>query len=87
MGQVTDDFGNVFRRGLATPLNVHDWQMLSQSAARLVSGGPGAGVPSRRCGDRPPMSRMGTGSGISRDITGPETVNHSGCASPLRRRT
>ena len=33
MGQVTDDFGNVFRRGVATPLNVHDWQMLSKSAA------------------------------------------------------
>ena len=33
MGQVADDFGNVFRRGVATPLNVHDWQMLSKSAA------------------------------------------------------
>ena len=33
MAQVTDDFGNVFRRGVATPLNVHDWQMLSKSAA------------------------------------------------------
>jgi catechol 2,3-dioxygenase-like lactoylglutathione lyase family enzyme len=33
MGQVIDDFGNVFRRGVATPLNVHDWQMLSKSAA------------------------------------------------------
>ncbi len=27
---VTDDFGNVFRRGEFTPLNVHDWQLLSQ---------------------------------------------------------
>ena len=33
MAQVTDDFGNVFRRGVATPLNIHDWQMLSKSAA------------------------------------------------------
>ncbi len=34
MGQVTDDFGNVFRRGVPTPLNVHDWQLLSNGAAR-----------------------------------------------------
>jgi catechol 2,3-dioxygenase-like lactoylglutathione lyase family enzyme len=33
MGQVTDDFGNVFRRGVATPLNIHDWQLLSKGAA------------------------------------------------------
>jgi catechol 2,3-dioxygenase-like lactoylglutathione lyase family enzyme len=33
MAQVSDDFGNVFRRGVATPLNIHDWQMLSKSAA------------------------------------------------------
>ncbi|MGH9160571.1 MAG: ArsI/CadI family heavy metal resistance metalloenzyme, partial [Vicinamibacteraceae bacterium] len=33
MAQVTDDFGNVLRRGVPTPLNVHDWQTLSQSAA------------------------------------------------------
>jgi catechol 2,3-dioxygenase-like lactoylglutathione lyase family enzyme len=33
MRQVTDDFGNVFRRGVSTSLNVHDWQMLSKSAA------------------------------------------------------
>jgi hypothetical protein len=30
---VTDDFGNVFRRGEPAPLNVHDWQVLSKSAA------------------------------------------------------
>jgi catechol 2,3-dioxygenase-like lactoylglutathione lyase family enzyme len=34
MAQVSDDFGNVFRRGVATALNIHDWQMLSKSAAR-----------------------------------------------------
>jgi catechol 2,3-dioxygenase-like lactoylglutathione lyase family enzyme len=33
MAQVTDDFGNVFRRGVATPLNIHDWQLLAKSAA------------------------------------------------------
>jgi catechol 2,3-dioxygenase-like lactoylglutathione lyase family enzyme len=31
--EVVDDFGNVFRRGVATPLNVHDWQALSKGAA------------------------------------------------------
>jgi catechol 2,3-dioxygenase-like lactoylglutathione lyase family enzyme len=31
--EVKDDFGNVFRRGELTPLNIHDWQMLSQSPA------------------------------------------------------
>jgi catechol 2,3-dioxygenase-like lactoylglutathione lyase family enzyme len=33
MAQVADDFGNVFRRGVPTALNVHDWQMLSKSGA------------------------------------------------------
>ena len=33
MAQVTDDFGNVFRRGEPTAVNVHDWQVLSKSAA------------------------------------------------------
>ena len=36
MGQVTDDFGNVFRRGVPTPLNVHDWQVLSKGAANAA---------------------------------------------------
>jgi catechol 2,3-dioxygenase-like lactoylglutathione lyase family enzyme len=34
MAQVSDDFGNVFRRGVTTVLNIHDWQTLSKSAAR-----------------------------------------------------
>jgi catechol 2,3-dioxygenase-like lactoylglutathione lyase family enzyme len=34
MQQVTDDFGNIFRRGVPASLNVHDWQVLSKSAAR-----------------------------------------------------
>jgi hypothetical protein len=33
MEQVIDDFGNVFRRGVATPINVHDWQVLSKGPA------------------------------------------------------
>jgi hypothetical protein len=33
LAQVTDDFGNVFRRGDALSLNIHDWQTLSKSAA------------------------------------------------------
>src|SRR5262249_28808833 len=33
LSQVVDDFGNVFRRGVVTALNVHDWQALSTSAS------------------------------------------------------
>jgi catechol 2,3-dioxygenase-like lactoylglutathione lyase family enzyme len=33
LAEVKDDYGNVFRRGELTPLNVHDWQMLAKSAA------------------------------------------------------
>jgi hypothetical protein len=33
MSEVVDDFGTVFRRGVPIPMNVHDWQMLSKSAA------------------------------------------------------
>jgi catechol 2,3-dioxygenase-like lactoylglutathione lyase family enzyme len=33
LAEVTDDYGNVFRRGELTPLNVHDWQMLSTGDA------------------------------------------------------
>jgi hypothetical protein len=34
MKQVTDDFGNVYQRGIATTVNVHDWQVLSKGAGR-----------------------------------------------------
>jgi catechol 2,3-dioxygenase-like lactoylglutathione lyase family enzyme len=34
MKQVTDDFGNVYQRGMATAINVHDWQVLSKGAGR-----------------------------------------------------
>jgi hypothetical protein len=33
MAQVTDDFGNVFRRGAVTSLPVRDWEMLSTGPA------------------------------------------------------
>ena len=33
LAEVRDDYGNVFRRGELTPLNVHDWQMLSKGDA------------------------------------------------------
>jgi hypothetical protein len=33
LAEVTDDYGNVFRRGELTPLNTHDWQMLSKGDA------------------------------------------------------
>jgi hypothetical protein len=33
LAEVTDDYGNVFRRGELTPLNAHDWQMLSNGDA------------------------------------------------------
>lgn len=43
LAEVTDDYGNVFRRGELTPLNVHDWQMLSKgdAAASFVFMTPG----------------------------------------------
>jgi catechol 2,3-dioxygenase-like lactoylglutathione lyase family enzyme len=34
MAQVIDDYGNVLRRGVMTPLNVHDWQALQKGSAR-----------------------------------------------------
>jgi hypothetical protein len=48
--QVTDDFGNVFRQGELTPLNVHDWQTLSKSVAanQLLLLAPGD-LPSAAC--------------------------------------
>src|SRR5262245_20880085 len=33
LAEVTDDFGNVLRRGVVTPLNIHDWQVLSKGVA------------------------------------------------------
>jgi catechol 2,3-dioxygenase-like lactoylglutathione lyase family enzyme len=34
MAHVTDDFGNVFHRGVPTPMNVQDWQVLASSGAK-----------------------------------------------------
>lgn len=45
LAQVTDDFGNVFRRGAATGLNIHDWLALKQgpvAAQFLLLTPPGA---------------------------------------------
>ena len=33
MREVVDDFGTVLRRGVPTPMNIHDWQVLAKSAA------------------------------------------------------
>ena len=33
MRQIVDDFGTVFRRGVPTSVNIHDWQLLQKSAA------------------------------------------------------
>jgi len=63
MGQVTDDFGNVFRRGVPTQLNVHDWQMLSKSAASgaFLFLKPEGSKTDASCGDRsaPPTAVAG----------------------------
>ena len=32
MDHVVDDFGNLFKRGVPTAVNIHDWQVLSHSA-------------------------------------------------------
>jgi catechol 2,3-dioxygenase-like lactoylglutathione lyase family enzyme len=53
LAQVTDDFGNVFVRGEHVALNVHDWQVLSKSAAgaqfRFFSPAPLAVVQESCC--------------------------------------
>ena len=33
LAAVTDDYGNTFRRGELTAVNIHDWQMLSKGEA------------------------------------------------------
>jgi catechol 2,3-dioxygenase-like lactoylglutathione lyase family enzyme len=56
MAQVIDDFGNVFRRGAVTPIEAHDWEMLSTGAAReaFLSLGPEeAAETTSCCGSRP----------------------------------
>jgi catechol 2,3-dioxygenase-like lactoylglutathione lyase family enzyme len=63
MGQVTDDFGNVFRRGVPTLLNVHDWQMLSKSAASgaFLFLKPEGSKTDASCGDRSAPPTAGAG--------------------------
>jgi catechol 2,3-dioxygenase-like lactoylglutathione lyase family enzyme len=70
MAEVTDDFGNVFRRGVPTPLNIHDWQVLSQGAAN----GAFLFVPSdavkrdASCCDRSPSSTAGEPISLQRGL-------------------
>jgi catechol 2,3-dioxygenase-like lactoylglutathione lyase family enzyme len=63
MRQVTDDFGNVFRRGVPAALNVHDWQMLSKSVASgtflLLQPAPTAGAAA--------VDSTGTITGVQRE--------------------
>jgi catechol 2,3-dioxygenase-like lactoylglutathione lyase family enzyme len=63
MGQVIDDFGNVFRRGVLTPLNVHDWQMLSKGALRssFLFLKPDASTAGACCEDRTVPAATGAG--------------------------
>jgi hypothetical protein len=63
MAEVADDFGNVFRRGEATRVNIHDWQALANGPMRdafLLLQPPGAKVDLLR-GSRPspPTARSG----------------------------
>ena len=68
MAEVTDDFGTVFRRGVATPVNIHDWQLLSRGPASGsflflkpdgsgVAESPTAGSPAAVATERPVTAR------------------------------
>ena len=37
MSEIVDDFGTVFRRGVPTPVNIHDWQMLANGGREARS--------------------------------------------------
>jgi hypothetical protein len=56
MAEVRDDYGNVFRRGELTPLNVHDWQMLSKgnAAASFLFLAPGESSEAACCNEAAP---------------------------------
>ena len=61
MRQVTDDFGNVFTRGVATALNVHDWQQLANAPARsdfLLLAPEGEATASDADRSSPPSARL-----------------------------
>jgi catechol 2,3-dioxygenase-like lactoylglutathione lyase family enzyme len=63
MAQVTDDFGNLFRRGVPTPLNIHDWQMLSKSASgAFLLLKPDGAKTDASCADRPAPPTAGAAS-------------------------
>jgi catechol 2,3-dioxygenase-like lactoylglutathione lyase family enzyme len=61
MAQVTDDFGNVFARGVPTPLNVHDWLLLSKSAVKesFLFLKPDGSKVDASCADRSAMPMAG----------------------------
>jgi catechol 2,3-dioxygenase-like lactoylglutathione lyase family enzyme len=52
LSAVTDDYGTVFRRGVPTAVNVHDWQVLKRGSAKesFLFLAPGA-VEAGCCGD------------------------------------
>jgi hypothetical protein len=56
LAEVTDDYGNVFRRGELTPLNAHDWQMLSKgdAAASFLFLAPGESSEAACCDEAAP---------------------------------
>jgi catechol 2,3-dioxygenase-like lactoylglutathione lyase family enzyme len=64
LAEVTDDYGNVFRRGEVTALNVHDWQMLSKgdAAASFVFLTPGASSEAA-CNEAAPPTPTSSGKG------------------------
>jgi len=62
LAEVTDDYGNVFRRGELTPLNVHDWQMLSKGDAAasfmFLTPGEGSEVACKEAAPPTPVSSV-----------------------------
>ena len=65
MGEVVDDFGTVFRRGVPTTLNVHDWQLLSKGAASssFLFLKPEESKEAGCCGEQTETPRAATASG------------------------
>src|SRR5262245_23878890 len=58
LAEVTDDYGNLFRRGELTLLNVHDWQMLSKgdAAASFLLLAPGE-ISVAACNEAAPSAK------------------------------
>ena len=62
MREVVDDYGNVFRRGVPTLLNVHDWQALSASAmaGSFLRLKPQDGTSKQSCAEKAAPPAAGT---------------------------